>query len=191
MDALKFPGFGRGEKAGRVLQGLVQPARAKIVSPPLQQGKGELHGQDLFEHRQVFFRELLLQIDRVRRDDGLLTLRDGEQNRWDQIRQALADARAGLDGEMPAVLQGARHGHGHLLLLRAIFEILRARQQARRRKNLLDLRHEVRAGGLGFNDGNHFKANKPQPRRAIPRFLARNVSDRAHLSRNYSPVPNY
>ena len=80
-----------------------------------------------------------------------------KQNRRNQIGQRLADARAGFDREVFAVLQRPRHGHGHFLLLRAELEIFRARQNARRRKNSFDLLHQVggRSGGLMFDDGNH------------------------------------
>ena len=49
--------------------------------------------------------------------------RHGEQNGRNQIGQALADARAGLDHQMFLLLQRLRHGHGHFLLLRAVFKI--------------------------------------------------------------------
>ena len=144
VNALQFLGFGRREQIAALLHRLLQPARAEIIRAAFEHREIELHrlrqrAEHAREHRQILFRELLLQIDRVRRDDGFFLLRDGEQNRRNQIRQRFADARAGLDREMFAILQRARHGHGHLLLLRAEFEILRARQNARRRKNLFDL----------------------------------------------------
>jgi len=78
-----------------------------------------------------------------------------EQNCRNQIGNAFADACAGLDREVLPVLQRPCHRHGHFLLLRAKFKILRLRQNSRRRKNLFDLRNEVSAGGLMFDDGNH------------------------------------
>jgi hypothetical protein len=68
----------------------------------------------------------------MRRDNRLLVGRHGEQNGRDQIGQALADAGAGLDREVPGILQRPRHSHGHFLLLRAILEILCTRQQPAR-----------------------------------------------------------
>ena len=137
-----------------LLHRLLQPARAEIIRAALEHREAEFHrlrqrAKHAGEHRQIFFRELLLQIDGVRGDDGLFLLRDGEQNRRNQIRQRFADAGAGLDGEVLAVLQRARHGHGHFLLLRAEFKILRARQNARRRKNFFDLCNQIVAAPTG------------------------------------------
>ncbi len=73
------------------------------------------------------------------------------------------------------VLQRPRHRHGHLLLLRAVFKILRARQQAVRRENLLHLRDEIRSGRQRFNQGNHDHgsgAGPREPRRAGEPFGA-------------------
>src|ERR1700679_2946074 len=57
---------------------------------------------------------------------------------------------------MPAILQRARDGHGHFLLLRTEFKIFRFRQNSSRRKNLFDLGNQIGADGLDFSDGNHF-----------------------------------
>jgi len=48
------------------------------------------------------------------------------------------------------ILQRPRHGHGHLLLLRAELEILRPRQNARRRKDFRNLGNQIGAGRLNF-----------------------------------------
>ena len=58
----------------------------------------------------------------------------GKQDGRDQVGQALPDAGARFNSQVLAVLQRARDRHGHFLLLRAELEILRARQQAGRRK---------------------------------------------------------
>ena len=137
-----------------LLHRLLQPARAEIIRAALEHREAELHRlgsapSTLGQHRQVFFRELLLQIDGVRGDDGFFLLRHGEQNRRNQIGQRFADAGAGLDREVFAVLQRPRHGHGHFLLLRAELKILRPRQNARRRKDFFDLGNQVMAAPAG------------------------------------------
>ena len=157
VDALQFLGLGRREQIAGLLHRLLQPARAEIIRAALEHRITELHrhrerAEHIGEHRQVFFRELLLQIDGVRGDNGLFLLRNGEQNRRNKIGERFADAGARLDGEMFTVLQRPRHGYGHFLLLRTELEILRARQNARRRKDFLDLGNQIRADGLVFND---------------------------------------
>ena len=93
-----------------------------------------------------------LQIDRVRRDNGLFLPGHGEQDRGHQVRQGFADARARLHREMFLVLQRLRHGHGHLLLLGAKLEVFRTRQNARGREYLFHARDQIIAGGLNFGE---------------------------------------
>ena len=82
-------------------------------------------GINLLEHGQVFLRELLLQVDRVRANDGLLFVGHGVEDRRHQVSQALADAGAGLNGQVLAIRQRLRHCHRHLLLLGAELEVRR------------------------------------------------------------------
>src|SRR5260221_4002830 len=64
----------------------------------------------------------------------------------------------GFAGRAPAVLQRPRHGHGHLLLLRAILEVRRFGKNSSGREDFLDLGDEVRTGGGGFVEGDHAEA---------------------------------
>jgi len=109
------------------------------------------------EHGQVLVGELLLEIDGVGADDGFLAVGRGEQDRRDQVRQALAHAGSRLDRQVLALHQGLGDGHGHLLLLRAILEILRPGEQAFGRKNLLNLGDQIRVrnAGLGIDEADH------------------------------------
>ena len=156
-DALQLGCLGRGEEAVGLERGLVEPAGAEVVLPALQHGVAELHRQHRRKHRQILLRELLLEVDRVGGDDGLLALGHGEKDRRDQVGQTLADARAGLDDEMPPALQRPGHFDGHLVLLRAELEVARPRQEARRRKDLRHLRDKRRVapGRRRFGEINH------------------------------------
>jgi hypothetical protein len=49
------------------------------------------------QNRNVFVEKLLLQIDGVRRDDGLFLLPERKQDRRNKIRQGFADAGARFD----------------------------------------------------------------------------------------------
>ena len=110
----------------------MEPARAQVIGPAFEHGETELHRQDLLEHRQVFLRELLLQIDGVSRNYRLLLVGHGIQDGRHQIGQAFADTRAGFDRQVLPVGQGLRDGHRHFLLLRAELEVLRPREDALR-----------------------------------------------------------
>jgi len=129
IDAGEFLDLRRGEQAIGLLHGAGEAPGAEVVLPAFEHRVFESNGQDLGEHGQVFANELLLQVDSVGRDDGLLFLGHGEQDGRDEIRQAFADAGAGLDNQMALAFEGAGGGHGHLLLLRPVLEVARLGQE--------------------------------------------------------------
>ena len=65
-----------------------------------------------------------------------------------EIGERLADAGAGLDDEMALLFERLRDRRGHLLLLRAIFEIPRLREQAVRCKNRPDPLDKIAVEGI-------------------------------------------
>ena len=124
MNPLQFLGFRGGEEVAGLLDGLLKAARAEVIAPAFKHREAELARHNLLEHRQVYLRELFLQVDGVRGDHRLLLVRHGIQDRRHQIGQALPDSRASLDRQMLAIRQGLRHRHRHFLLLRPKLEIL-------------------------------------------------------------------
>ena len=84
--------------------------------------------------------ELFLEGDRERADDGLLAGLAEVLNDRDQIGEALADAGAGLDGQVPPVGERPPDRAGHLDLLRAGLEA----RHRRRDGPVLDPRTPVR-----------------------------------------------
>ena len=131
------------------LLGDAKTAQADVVAASLHQHRPELVRQHRLQERNVLANELFLQANRVRGDDDpeVLVGRGGEDGRH-EIGEALAHARACFDEQMLPLHQRPRHGHGHLLLLRPIFEIARFREDAAGRKDLFDLRDEVGGGGF-------------------------------------------
>ena len=128
-DALKFILLARGEELAAMGHGAFQPPGAEIILAALQQHRLERLRQQLLHDGNVLVKELLLEIDRVGRDERLAVFRLRVQDGRDQVREAFADARAGLDDEMSAVLgTRLRNGRAHRLLLRAVLEVLGARQ---------------------------------------------------------------
>ena len=124
---------GRREQVAGLLHRLVQPARAEIIRAALEHREVELHRSGSAPSTPAsigrsFSVSCSCRLIVCVRDDRLPAVGDGEQNRRDEIREALADARARLDRQMLPLLERPRHRHGHLLLLRAILEVLRARQ---------------------------------------------------------------
>ena len=125
-----------------------EPARTKIILPPFHQRGLELDRENFFHDRNVLVQELLLQVDRVRRDDRLLLFLEGEKRRGHEIGERLAYTGAGFDDEMALLFQRLRDRRGHLLLLRAIFEIPRLREQAVRCKNRPHPLDKIAAEGI-------------------------------------------
>jgi hypothetical protein len=169
VDAQQLLFIGGGEEFARLGQGAGQAAGAKIILAALEHGEIEFDRHDAGQHRQVLFDELLLQIDGVGGNDRLLPGRRGEQDGRDQVSQAFADARASLDHQMFAALQSLGHGHGHLLLLRAVLEVPGFGENSTRRKNLRDLGLQVLAVGVrrAVRNAAH-RAGLTIPARAAP-----------------------
>src|SRR5688572_28023944 len=69
-DTLQFADLRGSEQSGCLVDGLLQAALTELIVAALEHAKTEFHRQDGLQHRQVLLRELLLQVDRVRRDDG-------------------------------------------------------------------------------------------------------------------------
>ncbi len=101
----------------------MKPPRTQVIGSPLEHGVLEAHGKNLSQHRQVLLRELLLQVYRVSGDYRLLLTFHGVEYRGDEVGQALADARAGLHGQVLPVLQRLRDCYGHALLLGPFLEV--------------------------------------------------------------------
>ncbi len=102
------------------LTAVVDFVQAQVIPPPFEQRELRAARQRLGERigqpGQIAIDELALQGDRGGRhhDGGFVA--DGPDNRWNQIRQRLAGARAGLHDQVLAGFEGLRDGGGHLLL---------------------------------------------------------------------------
>ena len=127
--------LGRAEEFVGLLDGALQPARAKIILPAFHERGLELDRQDFFDDRNVLVQELLLQVDRVGRDDRFLLLLVREQHRRHEIGERLADAGAGFDHEVALLLERLRDRGRHRLLLRPILEVAGLREQTVLAKN--------------------------------------------------------
>ena len=161
-DALHLLLLARGEELAAVAHRALQPQRAEIILAALEQHRLEFGRQQLLHERDVLVEKLLLQIDRVGRDERLAVLRQRVENRRHEIGEALAHARARLDDEMRAVLAGLRHGGGHRLLLRAVLELARLRQQPARAEGEVHLPLEL--GGKIVARRNHEGRSSRLPR---------------------------
>jgi hypothetical protein len=95
--------------------GKVEPVQAEVVCAALQQGNARRAAERLRDGRQVAVEELVLKRARARGDDDL----PAGQERWNQIGEGLARARARLDREHAAGCQRLADPVGHELLLAA------------------------------------------------------------------------
>ena len=144
-DADQLRLLGGREKLARLLQRAFEPPRAKIILPALHQRGLELDRQDLLQDRDVLVEQLLLQIDRLRRDDGFFLLLEGEQDRRDEVGDRFSHAGSGFHHQVLLLLERLGDSHRHLLLLSAILEILRLREQAGLGENRPDALDEIAA----------------------------------------------
>ena len=104
------------------------PPQADVVRPPLGQHERKLDRHHRLQERNVPREELLLQTDRVRRDDQRffrLVLQflfaDHGQNGRNQIGETLADAGPRLDDQVRLLRDGPLDRGRHLELLRPVF----------------------------------------------------------------------
>ena len=156
-DALQLGMLGRGEQIFRLRDRASESGRAEVVLAAFQQHRLELLGEDLLHERNVFEHELLLQRNRVGRNDGLLFRANRVERGWNQIRERLSNTRAGLDHQMRPGFQGPGDGTRHALLLGAVFKSSPFGEPAGFGKNVLHL--ELKRRGLGsmevLADRNH------------------------------------
>ena len=140
--------FGGVEKFVRALDRALQAARTKIILPAFHQRRFKLDRKNLFHDRNVLMEELFLEINGVGRDNRLFLLLERKKRCGHQVSERFADAGAGFDDQMTFVFQRLRDRRRHLLLFRAIFEILCLRQQAVLRKNCVDPLDKIAPEGI-------------------------------------------
>jgi hypothetical protein len=80
---------------------------------------------ELFDDGNVLRDELLLQIDRVRADDGLALLLQRKRDGRNEVGERFADAGGGFADEGVIAIQRRADELRHALLLRAILELRR------------------------------------------------------------------
>jgi len=145
-DALEFLASDDVNKLPDCCMALCNRRVQRIIRAALEHREIEFHRfrqrtQHGRQHRQIFFRELLLQLMVWVGDDGLFfsaprrtkiaVESDGERFN----RRPCRPRRR----RCSPFCKGAGHGHGHFLAAAAELKILRLRQNARRRENFPDL----------------------------------------------------
>ena len=111
----------RGERRGvarAVAQRRVEAVPAKIVAAAFEHRDLHRPADDGAEQRQIAVEQLILQRVRAGRDDRAAP----EQQHRQQVREGLADARAGLDDGVAPRLERLDDELGHLLLRGAVRE---------------------------------------------------------------------
>ena len=109
------------EERGARRTRLVESLQTQIIAPTLE--KREAHaliGERLLEKGQILADQLLLQIDRVRRNDGALTIRRRPAQSGNQIAKGFADPGASLEESDPALVEEPRDLTRHRALARPI-----------------------------------------------------------------------
>ena len=180
-DRLKLIIFGPREEVTRLLQGPPQPEWAQVILPPLQEHRWQLIADDLAHDRNVLADQLLLQVDRVGRNDPPPTSLDGKPRSRQKIRKRFPHPRAGLSDQRICAHQSFSHCDRKLLLLRPIRKISRFRECALPRKYLTHL--VAKAGNrLAIGRENHLSPIAPRichsakPQLREPRWITRSTA---------------
>src|SRR4029077_1159943 len=95
--------------------------------------------QQLANNRDVLLEQLLLEIDRVRRNDRFTAVLQRKKDSRYQVSQGLAASGSGFCDQMMITPQRTCHRRGHLLLFGAVFEILCAGQDASFPKHFMNV----------------------------------------------------
>jgi len=74
----QFALFRAGENLVCLLQGAFEASRAKIILPALHERRFKFNRQNFFQDRNIFVKQLLLEIDGVRRDIGIFVVLERE-----------------------------------------------------------------------------------------------------------------
>ena len=129
----------------------MKAASAEIILPALKHGAVETERlEGASEHRQILPDQLLLQIDRVGRDDRLFAGGQRVKNARNEVTEAFSDAGSSFYQQVLFLTEGFSDGGGHLLLLRAKLEIAASGKDAGGGKEIANLFNEVLANGCVF-----------------------------------------
>ena len=123
--------------------GVLQPRSAEVVPAPLQYCHRRLRSRHRTCDRKILLEELLLEVFRVRGNDGLMSSPYCIEERGDKVAECLPDPRGGFNDQMTPFQQRRGNRRGHLPLLRAQFKPLAARKCAGLREYRLDRIVEV------------------------------------------------
>ena len=129
-DALQLRLVGAGKKFLAARQGVREAGGAEVVGLAHEHGGFEFRVGVELAHRleqaaaegQVHRLDLLLEGDRVGRDDQLPRLIHRMDDARHEVGEALAHAGAGLEQQHLVIAHRRGHGTPHLLLLRAVLE---------------------------------------------------------------------
>ena len=116
------------EQRVSLLAGLLEPRQADVVPPALEQRERRrvvAGPEGAREDREVLADELLLQIDRVGRDDGALTVLPRPHQCRDQVGERFTDAGPRLEQPDTAVVVQIGHVRRHVALAGTILEAVR------------------------------------------------------------------
>ena len=149
-DLFELVALGGGEEVPGLLEGAAQARRAEVVLAPFQQHRRQLLAEQLADDRDVLPDQLLLEVDRVGRNDRLAAGLQRVAGRGNQVGEGFPDPGARFGDQAALFHQRLRHRHRELLLFGAEFEIARLRQAARVREREADLLDEGVGQRLSF-----------------------------------------
>ena len=129
------------------MPGLLHAVQTQVIGTPLEQSHPDGQAQHLYQPRNVAGKQLVLQSFGCCRHQGPLAT----QQHGYQIGIGFAHARAGLDHQLPTLLECLCDRHGHVGLASPGLKTGHSlRQDAMARQRLGDpLNEQAQAGSLG------------------------------------------
>jgi hypothetical protein len=128
---LQLGGFGGRKEVAGLVERAFEARGADVVAAAFENLGVEV-ADELFDDGNVLRDELLLQIDRVRADDGLALLLQRKRDGRNEVGERFADAGGGFADEGVIAIQRRADELRHALLLRAVLELRRLRPSSRR-----------------------------------------------------------
>lgn len=125
----EFGGFEGGEEVAGFGEGAFEAGGAEVVGAAFEEDGFEV-ADEFLDDGDVFVDELLLEIDRVGGDDGFAFGVERAADGREEVGEGFADAGGGFDDQGLLFFEGDADEFGHALLLRAIFEVAGAGEEA-------------------------------------------------------------
>ena len=111
----------------------LQAARAEVIAAPFEHGRAQIDAERVAQVGDIFLDQLVLQVDRIGRNDHARIVLHGQERRRDEVGKGFARACAGLDQQVLPDGERRADRAQHLHLLLAVFVTAQSKWRTVRR----------------------------------------------------------